>query len=136
MGIKWIKWLLAWPNEKDEYVLDHPIDLLTRFGWIHVPLGFRHDGMTWFPNGPNEELLDDAAIHDFGYKVAWFKRRQHDILLKRGIEIKGKTPKEKKQYKLMAKIVYSGVRTFGWVPWSFHRLKGHKSEERQAMAAV
>lgn len=125
------QWVLAWRFESGDYILKESIVKMTRFGMLRIPAGFRYDGMTCFPDGPNGELLMEAAGHDWCYETAWFSRLESDMLLREEIICKGIKLGRKYEYTVIADMVFAGVRRFGLVPWMKARVLQAKKQMQE-----
>jgi hypothetical protein len=91
---------------------------------IAVKKGFVTDfaSMRLLPRFMSDDTEEAAAIHDFQYKTGLYSaggfervsRWESDMLLYKGLRDNGVAWWRRS-------LIWTGVRTFGWIPWSRYR---------------
>lgn len=88
---------------------------------IVVPVGFKTDlastpRATWIVMPPDGRYAASAVVHDWGYHTQTRSRLEVDRIFLEGMTVLG-VPWWKRR------IMYSAVRTFGFLPWNNHAKK-------------
>jgi len=117
--IEAIEWVWDWAHESGRYVLPNNIAIPTEFGCVEIEAGYMFDGASWAPNGPHNEVMVAACVHDWLYAAKKFAdgkpctRKQADSVLYELMRKAGVTV-------FTCMLYYRAVRTVGWIPWNYY----------------